>query len=104
MPDHPHDSRRRRRQRVTPTEAGGAPSELTLRVLRHTWRQHRILPAPRRYALTWRGFLAAHASTIVATDFLSVDSVSAEANRPADPTEDDLAGNPETPPASHSAV
>src|SRR5262249_26179192 len=32
-------------------------------------------PAPRRSALTWRGFLAAHAATIVATDFFSVDTV-----------------------------
>ena len=29
--DHPHDPRRRRRQSVTPTEAGGAQFELTLR-------------------------------------------------------------------------
>jgi hypothetical protein len=36
MPDHPHDRRRRRRQSVTPIEAGGAQFELTLRVLRHT--------------------------------------------------------------------
>ena len=38
MPDHPHDSRRRRRQSVTPTGAGGAPFELTLRVLQHVVR------------------------------------------------------------------
>jgi len=34
MPDQPDDSRQRRRQSITATEAGGAPSELTLRVLR----------------------------------------------------------------------
>src|SRR5215472_1341533 len=32
-------------------------------------------PATRRSALTWRRFLAAHAATIVATDFFSVDTV-----------------------------
>jgi len=36
MPDHPYDRRRRRRQRVSQTEVGGAQLELTLRVLRHT--------------------------------------------------------------------
>jgi len=41
-------------------------------------RRHRIPPAPRRCALTWRDFFAAHASTIVATDFSSVDTVSLE--------------------------
>jgi putative transposase len=49
--------------------------EVSASTIRRVLRQHRIPPAPRRSALTWRGFLAAHASTIVATDFFSVDTV-----------------------------
>ena len=41
--------------------------EVSASSIRRVLRQHRIL--------TWRGFLAAHASTIVATDFFSVDTV-----------------------------
>jgi len=36
MPDHPPRSAQLSRQSVTPTKAGGAQFELTLRVLRHT--------------------------------------------------------------------
>jgi putative transposase len=43
--------------------------------IRRVLRKHRIPPAPRRSALTWRRFLAAHACTMVATDFFSVDTV-----------------------------
>src|SRR5215472_4806549 len=49
--------------------------EVSGSTVRRVLRRHRIPPAPRRSALTWRGFLAAHASTIVATDFFSVDTV-----------------------------
>jgi putative transposase len=49
--------------------------EVSGSTIRRVLREHRIPPAPRRSALTWRGFLAAHAATIVATDFFSVDTV-----------------------------
>ena len=49
--------------------------EVSASTIRRVLRRHRIPPAPRRSALTWRGFLAAHASTIVATDFFSVHTV-----------------------------
>jgi putative transposase len=45
--------------------------EVSASTIRRVLRQLRIPPAPRRSALTWRGFLAAHASTIVATGFFS---------------------------------
>ena len=35
----------------------------------------RIPPAGRRSQLTWKQFLAAHAETLVATDFFSVDTI-----------------------------
>ena len=38
-------------------------------------RRSRVLPAPRRSGPTWSQFLRAHAQTIVATDFLTVDTV-----------------------------
>jgi len=43
--------------------------EASASTIRRVLRRPRIPPAPRRSALTWRGFLAAHAATIVATDF-----------------------------------
>src|SRR5215470_2155784 len=49
--------------------------EVSASTIRRVLRRHCIPPAPRRSALTWSGFLAAHASTIVATDFFSVDTV-----------------------------
>ena len=49
--------------------------EVSGSTIRRVLRRHRIPPAPRRSALTWRGFLAAHAFTVVATDFFSVDTV-----------------------------
>src|SRR5262249_5981589 len=49
--------------------------EVSASTIRRVLRRHRIPPAPRRSALTWRGFLAAHDSTIAATDFFSVDTV-----------------------------
>ena len=54
------------------TKLGFAVSASTIRRI---LRQHHVPPAPRRSAPTWRRFLAAHASTIVATDFFSVDTV-----------------------------
>lgn len=38
-------------------------------------RRSRVPPAPRRSGPSWRRFLRAHAQTIVATDFLTVDTV-----------------------------
>ena len=49
--------------------------QVSASTVRRVLRQHRIRPAPRRSALTWRRFLAAHASTIIATNFISVDTV-----------------------------
>jgi putative transposase len=49
--------------------------EVSASTIRRVLRQRHIPPAPRRSALTWRRFLAAYASTIVATDFFSVDTV-----------------------------
>ena len=49
--------------------------EISASTIRRVLRQYRIPPARRRSALTWRGFLAAHASTIIATDFFSVDTI-----------------------------
>ncbi|MGO8870052.1 MAG: integrase core domain-containing protein [Acidimicrobiales bacterium] len=38
-------------------------------------RRHDLLPAPRREGPTWSAFLSVQAKTIVATDFLHVDSI-----------------------------
>ena len=43
--------------------------------IRKLLRRNRIGPAPLRSQLTWKAFLRAQASTIVLTDFLSVDTV-----------------------------
>ena len=43
--------------------------------IRSVLKQARVPPAGRRSQLTWKQFLAAHAETLVATDFFSVDSV-----------------------------
>ena len=43
--------------------------------IRSVLRRARIPPAGRRSQLTWKQFLAAHAETLVATDFFSVDTV-----------------------------
>jgi hypothetical protein len=43
--------------------------------IRSILRRAHIPPAGRRSELTWRQFLAAHAETLVATDFFSVDTV-----------------------------
>ena len=43
--------------------------------IRSILRRSHVPPAGRRSQLTWRQFLAAHASTIVATDFFTVDTV-----------------------------
>jgi len=55
--------------------------EVSASTIRRVLRQHRIPPAPRRSALTWSPFLAAHAATIVATDFFSVHRLPEEALR-----------------------
>ena len=43
--------------------------------IRSVLRRSHVPPAGRRSQLTWRQFLAAHASTIVATDFFTIDTV-----------------------------
>ena len=43
--------------------------------IRSVLRRSHIPPAGRRSQLTWRQFLAAHASMIVATDFFTVDTL-----------------------------
>ena len=43
--------------------------------IRSVLRRSHVPPAGRRSQVTWRQFLAAHASTIVATDFFTVDTV-----------------------------
>lgn len=43
--------------------------------IRMLLRQHRIPPAPRRSGPTWRQFIRAHASAIVATDLFTIDTV-----------------------------
>jgi putative transposase len=43
--------------------------------IRTTLRRHRLDPAPRRTATTWRVFLRRHAAGIMACDFFTVDSI-----------------------------
>jgi len=43
--------------------------------IRSILRRSHLPPAGRRSELTWKQFLAAHAETLVATDFFSVDTV-----------------------------
>jgi len=43
--------------------------------IRMLLRQHRIPPAPRRGGPTWRQFIHAHASAIIATDLFTIDTV-----------------------------
>jgi putative transposase len=43
--------------------------------IRSVLKRARIPPAGRRSQLTWKQFLAAHAETLVATDFFSVDTI-----------------------------
>lgn len=43
--------------------------------IRMILKRSRIPPAPQRSRLTWKRFLAAHASTLVAADFFTVDTV-----------------------------
>lgn len=47
-------------------------SATTIRML---LRRHRVPPAPRRSGPTWRQFIRAHASAIIATDFFAIESV-----------------------------
>ncbi len=49
--------------------------ELAASTIKRILRGACIPPAPKRSSLTWPTFLRAHASTIVATDFFSVDTV-----------------------------
>ena len=44
-------------------------------VIRTTLRRHGLDPAPRRAAMSWRGFLRQQAAGIVACDFFTVDTV-----------------------------
>ena len=43
--------------------------------IRNLLRRYRIPPAPRRAGLTWRRFLQAHGSAILACDYFTVDTV-----------------------------
>jgi len=43
--------------------------------IRMLLREHRISPAPRRGGPTWRQFIRAHASAIIATDMFTIDTV-----------------------------
>jgi putative transposase len=43
--------------------------------IRMLLRENRISPAPRRGGPTWRQFIRAHASAIIATDFFTIDTV-----------------------------
>jgi len=43
--------------------------------IRMLLRQHRVSPAPRRGGPTWRQFVRAHASAIIATDLFTIDTV-----------------------------
>jgi putative transposase len=43
--------------------------------IRTMLRRHRLDPAPRRAAISWRAFLRQHAAGIVACDFFTVDTV-----------------------------
>lgn len=49
--------------------------EIGASTIRRVLRAARIPPAGRRKALTWTSFVRAHAATIVATDFFTVDTV-----------------------------
>jgi putative transposase len=50
--------------------------EVAASTIRRVLRRRRVGPAPKRSALGWRTLLMAQAATIVATDFLIVDTVS----------------------------
>ena len=43
--------------------------------IRMLLRKHRVPPAPRRTGPTWREFIRAHASAIIATDLFTIESV-----------------------------
>jgi putative transposase len=43
--------------------------------IRMLLRAHRVPPAPRRTGPTWRQFIRAHASAIIATDMFTIDTV-----------------------------
>jgi putative transposase len=48
---------------------------LSATVIRTTLRRHGLDPAPRRAAMSWRGFLRQQAAGIVACDFFAIDTV-----------------------------
>ena len=52
-----------------------ARSPQTQQCLRTTLRRHRLDPAPRRLATTWRAFLHQQAAGIVACGFFTVDTI-----------------------------
>ena len=54
----------RRRSSSSDRRAGRVPTRRT-----------RLAPAPRRHSLSWRSFLRAHADSILACDFFTVDTV-----------------------------
>ena len=49
--------------------------QVSATAIRTTLRRHRLDPAPRRTATSWRGFLRQQAAGIVACDFFTVDTV-----------------------------
>jgi len=50
--------------------------QVSATAIRTLLRRHRLDPAPRRAATTWRAFLSQQAAGIVACDFFTVDTVS----------------------------
>jgi putative transposase len=50
--------------------------QVSATAIRTTLRRHRLDPAPRRTATSWRAFLRQQAAGIVAFDFFTVDTIS----------------------------
>lgn len=68
--ENPRWGYRRMQGELRKLNVGLAPSTIARILL-----DHQLGPAPRRAASTWRAFLRAQASNIVATDFFTVDTV-----------------------------
>ena len=49
--------------------------QVSATAIRTTLRRHRLDPAPRPNAITWRAFLRQQAAGIIAYDFLTVDTI-----------------------------